>query len=136
MRVKGAGRPTLEQKDPLVWEALNALMDPVTRGDPMSPLRWTTKLTVKLSEVLALAGHQMCPMTVARLLKDHGYSLQANAKKLEGRQHRGTRRPVYLSGRAGQCVRGRWAAGDFGRHEEEGEHWEVLQWRCGVLTSG
>ncbi|TQO19816.1 DDE family transposase [Rhodoglobus vestalii] len=85
--MKGAGRPTLEQKDPLVWEALNALVDPVTRGDPMSPLRWTTKSTVKLADTLTSQGHQVGPKTVARLLKDHGYSLQANAKKLEGRQH-------------------------------------------------
>ncbi|TQO19846.1 DDE family transposase [Rhodoglobus vestalii] len=87
VRMKGAGRPTLEQKDPLVWEALNALVDPVTRGDPMSPLRWTTKSTVKLADTLTSQGHQVGPKTVARLLKDHGYSLQANAKKLEGRQH-------------------------------------------------
>ena len=87
VRVKGAGRPSVEQIDPQVWAALDALVDPVTRGDPMSPLRWTTKSTVKLAEALTAQGHRVGPKTVARLLKDHGYSLQANAKKLEGAQH-------------------------------------------------
>ena len=87
VRVKGAGRPSAERKDPHVWAALDALVDPVTRGDPMSALRWTTKSTVKLAEALTAAGHRVGPKTVARLLKDHGYSLQANAKKLEGAQH-------------------------------------------------
>jgi len=87
VRVKGAGRPSAERKDPHVWATLDALVDPVTRGDPMSALRWTTKSTVKLAEALTAAGHRVGPKTVARLLKDHGYSLQANAKKLEGAQH-------------------------------------------------
>lgn len=87
VRAKGAGRPSVERIDPQVWAALDALVDPVTRGDPMSPLRWTTKSTVTLAEALTAAGHRVGPKTVARLLKDHGYSLQANAKKLEGAQH-------------------------------------------------
>jgi hypothetical protein len=70
-----------------VWAALDALVDPVTRGDPMSPLRWTTKSTVKLAEALTAQGHPVGPLAVARLLKNHGYSLQANAKKLEGGRH-------------------------------------------------
>lgn len=87
VRLKGAGRPAAEAKDPQVWAALDKLVSPVTRGDPMSALRWTTKSTVKLADTLAEQGHPVGPKTVARLLKDHGYSLQANAKKLEGRQH-------------------------------------------------
>ena len=87
VRAKGAGRPPVERIDPQVWAALDALVDPVTRGDPMSLLRWTTKSTVNLSEALTAQGHRVGPKTVARLLKDHGYSLQANAKKLEGAQH-------------------------------------------------
>ena len=70
-----------------VRAALDALVDPVTRGDPMSPLRWTTKSTVKLADTLTQRGHPVGPKTVARLLKDHGYSLQANAKTIEGAQH-------------------------------------------------
>lgn len=53
----------------------------------MSPLRWTTKSTVKLADELSAQGHRVGPKTVARLLKDHDYSLQANTKTIEGRQH-------------------------------------------------
>jgi hypothetical protein len=53
----------------------------------MSPLRWTTKSTVKLAEELTARGHEVAPTTVARLLKDNGYSLQANSKTIEGKQH-------------------------------------------------
>jgi Rhodopirellula transposase DDE domain len=87
VRAKGAGRPAVQDKDPGVWPALEKLVDPVTRGDPMSPLRWTTKSTVKLADELSAQGHRAGPKTVARLLKDHDYSLQANTKTIEGRQH-------------------------------------------------
>jgi hypothetical protein len=87
VRAKGAGRPPVQDKDPEVWPALEKLVDPMTRGDPMSPLRWTTKSTAKLADELTTQGHQVGPKTVARLLKDHDYSLQANAKTLEGKQH-------------------------------------------------
>jgi len=87
VRAKGAGRPAVQDKDPGVWPALEKLVDPVTRGDPMSPLRWTTKSTVKLADELSAQGHRVGPKTVARLLKDHDYSLQANTKTIEGRQH-------------------------------------------------
>jgi hypothetical protein len=87
VRAKGAGRPSAEDKDPRVWPALEKLVDPVTRGDPMSPLRWTTKSTVKLADELTAQGYRVGPKTVARLLKDHDYSLQANTKTIEGKQH-------------------------------------------------
>src|SRR6266568_1616365 len=87
VRAKGAGRPSVEDKDPRVWPALEKLVDPVTRGDPMSPLRWTTKSTVKLADELTAQGYRVGPKTVARLLKDHDYSLQANTKTIEGKQH-------------------------------------------------
>jgi hypothetical protein len=87
VRAKGAGRPSVQDKDPGVWPALERLVDPVTRGDPMSPLRWTTKSTVNLADELTAQGHRVGPKTVARLLKDHDYSLQGNTKTLEGKQH-------------------------------------------------
>jgi hypothetical protein len=87
VRAKGAGRKPVEHHDPGLWPALDQLVDPETRGDPMSRLRWTTKSTVKLSDELAARGHRAGPDTVARLLKDHDYSLQGNAKTIEGRQH-------------------------------------------------
>jgi Rhodopirellula transposase DDE domain len=87
VRAKGAGRKPVEHQDPGLWPALDKLVDPETRGDPMSRLRWTTKSTVKLADELAAQGHQVGPDTVARLLKDHDYSLQGNAKTIEGRQY-------------------------------------------------
>jgi hypothetical protein len=87
VRARGAGRKPAEQIDPELWPALDRLVDPETRGDPMSRLRWTTKSTVKLAEELTAQGHRVGSDTVARLLKDHDYSLQANAKTIEGRQH-------------------------------------------------
>ena len=87
VRRPGAGRRAAEVVDPTLWDALDALVDPVTRGDPMSALRWTTKSTANLAAALAAAGHQVSPSTVGKLLKANGYSLQANAKTVEGRQH-------------------------------------------------
>jgi DDE family transposase len=87
VRAKGAGRKSVEHHDPGLWPALDALVDPETRGDPMSRLRWTTKSTVKLAGELAAQGHPVGPDTVARLLREHDYSLQGNAKTIEGRQH-------------------------------------------------
>ena len=84
---RGAGRKPAEQTDPELWPALDKLVDPETRGDPMSRLRWTTKSTVKLADELTAHGHRVGPDTVARLLKDHDYSLQGNAKTIEGKQH-------------------------------------------------
>jgi len=87
VRAKGAGRKPVEHHDPGLWPALDKLVDPETRGDPMSRLRWTTKSTVRLAEELSAQGHEVGPNTVARLLKDHDYSLQGNAKTIEGKQH-------------------------------------------------
>jgi len=66
VRRPGGGRPTAAVLDPTLWEALDALVDPVTRGDPESALRWTTKSTKKLASQLAASGHQASPTTVAK----------------------------------------------------------------------
>jgi Rhodopirellula transposase DDE domain len=87
VRGPGAGRPRAEAVDPGLPAALDRLVSPGTRGDPESPLRWTTKSTARLSEELEEAGHRVGPDTVGRLLKDAGYSLQGNAKVVEGKQH-------------------------------------------------
>jgi hypothetical protein len=68
-------------------EDLDRLIDPVTRGDPESPLRWTSKSGAKLAEALRAMGHEVVDRTVLRLLKAKGYSLQANKKTREGAQH-------------------------------------------------
>jgi Rhodopirellula transposase DDE domain len=87
VRAPGAGRPQAEALNPELVPALERLVDPDTRGDPESPLRWTTKSTANLADALTEAGHPVSPDTVGRLLKQAGYSLQGNAKTIEGRQH-------------------------------------------------
>jgi hypothetical protein len=67
--------------------ALESLVDPVTRGDPESPLRWTSKSTRKLAEELTQQGHPVSPQKVGQMLHELGYSLQATSKKIEGAQH-------------------------------------------------
>jgi hypothetical protein len=87
IRRPGGGRKFLEDTDPGLWGALDALIDPVTRGDPESPLRWTCKSTRRLAEELTRQGHSVSARTVAALLHEMGYSLQANRKTREGGQH-------------------------------------------------
>ena len=87
VRAAGGGRKRLTETDPGLAVALEALVDPETRGDPCSPLRWTTKSTRVLAQALTEAGHPCSHMRVAELLHELGYSLQGNAKALEGKQH-------------------------------------------------
>ena len=86
-RRAGGGRKSALQKDPALAAALDALVDPATRGDPESPLRWTCRSTRNLAAALTAAGHPVSERTVAALLAQDGFSLQANAKTSEGRQH-------------------------------------------------
>ena len=85
---RSTGLRPFDVAHPEVWPALEKLVDPVTRGDPESPLRWTCKSTHVLAEEL-YAQHQITisDKTVAKLLKEHGYSLQAPNKAVEGAQH-------------------------------------------------
>ena len=87
VRAPGGGRKRLTDTDLQLVPALMALVDPESRGDPQSPLRWTLKSTRELARALARAGHACSAPTVARLLKAEGYSLQGNAKVAEGAQH-------------------------------------------------
>jgi hypothetical protein len=87
IRRPGGGRRPLAEKDPALLAALEALVEPTTRGDPQAPLRWTCKSTRKLAEELAGQGHPVCHRTVAALLDHLGYSLQANRKTREGASH-------------------------------------------------
>jgi hypothetical protein len=87
IRRPGGGRPCLTTTDRSLLHDLQHLVDPATRGDPMSPLRWTCKSTRHLAEALAGLGHDVSHQTVARLLTDLGYSLQANRKTEEGKDH-------------------------------------------------
>jgi hypothetical protein len=87
LRVAGGGRKRCIEADPELMEALEQLVDPVTRGDPESPLRWTCKSTTQLAMVLTQQGHTVSPRTVGRLLNADGYSLQSNRKTKEGANH-------------------------------------------------
>ena len=87
IRRPGGGRKTAPTHDPALLVALEALVDPDTRGDPMSPLRWTCKSTRQLAAALAERGHQVSHQTVAALLRAADYSLQAPVKTREGAQH-------------------------------------------------
>ncbi len=81
------GRTPILEREPGLWEALERLVDPVTRGDPESPLRWTSKSGAKLAQALREMGHDVVDRTVLRLLKAKGYSLQVNRKTREGESH-------------------------------------------------
>jgi len=87
IRRTGGGRKPLAQRDPTLLADLEALVDPATRGHPETPLRWTCKSTAKLAAALGERGHRIDARTVAHLLKEQHYSLQANQKTLEGTTH-------------------------------------------------
>lgn len=110
-RSPGGGRKPLTEHDPKLVEALGLLVEPTTRGDPMSPLRWTCKSTRKLAMALRAQGHRVSHTKIAQLLEGLGYSLQANRKTLEGKsnpdrdaQFRYINRCVKVFQRAGQPV--------------------------------
>jgi transposase len=86
-RRPGAGRKRREFEQPQLVESLERLVDSGTRGDPMSPLRWTCKSTRTLADELSRQGFSVSANTVGRLLQECGYSLQANSKTIEGKQH-------------------------------------------------
>jgi hypothetical protein len=109
VRRVGGGRKPLTVTDPALLAALLALVEPTRRGDPESPLCWTTLSTRRLAAELTAAGHRVGADTVARLLRDQGFSLQANAKTLEGAQHPDRDAQFsYLNDQAGEHL----AAGD------------------------
>lgn len=87
VRRRGAGRPSTTAAHPKLAAALQRLVDPATRGDPSSPLRWTSKSTTKLAEALGDEGFSVSHDTVGRMLREMGYSLQAPRKTLEGGDH-------------------------------------------------
>ena len=92
IRRPGAGRPRIQQDQPGIQAALEALVDPLTRGDPTSPLRWTCKSRAKLAAALTEQGWRVSSTTVGRLLHRLGYRLQSPRKRLKlpqlcGAQH-------------------------------------------------
>src|SRR5215813_5150678 len=87
LRRPGGGRRSLVAQDPELLKALEALVEPVTRGEPMGPLRWTCKSAARLAMELQTQGHTVSERSINRLLHALGYSLQSNRKTLEGSQH-------------------------------------------------
>ena len=87
VRRPGGGRKRAADLDPGLLPALLALVEPQERGDPMSPLRWTTLSTRNLADELTRQGHKVSEGTVGTLLRQEGFSLQGNAKTVEGKQH-------------------------------------------------
>jgi hypothetical protein len=87
IRAAGGGRKPLTDKDPTRLHALDALVEPSTRGDPQSPLRWTCKSTPRLAKELQRKGHAVSQRSVCDLLALLGYSLQATRKIHEGGRH-------------------------------------------------
>jgi hypothetical protein len=87
IRKAGAGRKPLSEKDPVLLADLDRLVAPATRGDPMSPLRWTCKSTTRLAGELRRSGHRVSQRSVWSLLSQLGYSMQSNRKTREGSDH-------------------------------------------------
>src|SRR3954447_4175121 len=87
VRRAGAGRPRLTDIDPTLLDDLQALVDPETRGDPTSALRWTSKSLVKIAGALSGIGHQVSDVTAGKLLKGLGFRRHANVKTREGSDH-------------------------------------------------
>ena len=87
VRRAGAGNKPIRETNPDIERDLEKLLDDNTRGDPQSPLRWTSKSTAKLAAGLVSFGHHVSALTVQRVLKSMGFSLQANRKTREGKQH-------------------------------------------------
>jgi len=105
VRRPGGGRRLATENDPQLLAALESLLEPVTRGDPESPLRWTCKSTRRLAEELTRRQHPVGPRTVAALLHQAGYSLQANRKTREGLSHPDRNAQFeYINARVARCL--------------------------------
>ena len=118
VRRPGGGRKRAADLDTGLLPAPLALVEPDERGDPVSPLRWTTKSTRRLAAELAAQGHAVFADTVAGLLRAEGFSLQANVKTAEAKQHPDRDAQFrYISEQAG--LPGRWRPGDQRGHQEE-----------------
>jgi hypothetical protein len=87
IRKHGGGRKSIAKTDENFRKDLESLIEPLTRGDPESPLRWTCKSVRRLANELNKMGHKVSSMTISREMKEMGYSLQGNKKVLEGASH-------------------------------------------------
>ena len=136
IRAPGGGRPGIEQDQPGVLAALEALVDPLTRGDPTSPLRWTCKSRAKLAAALSEQGWRVSSTTVGRLLHRLGYRLQSVRKRQEGTVHPDRNEQFEHNQCDGEPVSGHRTAGDLGRHQEEGAGRELFECGPGMAAEG
>jgi hypothetical protein len=135
VRRPGGGRKRAADLDPGLRPALLALAEPDMRGDPMSPLRWTVKSTRALAAELARQGHRVSADTVADLLHEEDFSLQGNAKTLEGRQHPDRDAQFrYINDQ----VKAHQGSGDpvVSGHQEEGTGRGIQERRPGMAPEG
>ena len=127
VRRSGGGRKSAAELD---RNLVPALVEPDERGDPESPLRWTTKLLRHLAGELGREGHRASAPTVGRLLRDNGFSLQGNAKVLEGEQH--PDRDAQFRYISQHKSPGGGRAGDQRGHQEAGAAGQAADGRAGV----
>ena len=133
-RRPGGGRKRAEDRDEQLIAAFESLIDPVTRGDRMSPLRWTAKSIRALTGALRDRGHTVSDIVTRRLLRESGYSLQANAKTTEGGQHPDRDAQFgYLNDQATDHLATR-RPGDQRRHQEERTGRGLQEQRTGVAA--
>ena len=135
VRRAGGGRKRLAEIDPGLAPALEALVEDSVRGDPESPLTWTTRSAQYLAGELAAAGHPCSPSTCWRLLERAGYTRRRTPRRPR-RRHTRTGTPVPVHRRAGPGVPGRRAAGDQRGRQEEGAGRELRAGRAGVGAAG
>ena len=137
IRRPGGGRYSIAATDRTLLRDLQRLIDPATRGDPMSPLLWTCKSTRNLADALAELGHDLSHQTVSRLLVELGHSLQSNRKTLEGQDHpdrdaqfEHINRKVRSLQRRGQPVVSVDAKKKelIGNYKNPGQEWEPRGW--------
>ena len=125
IRQKGGGRKKASLKDPDLLLDLEKLLEPVTRGDPQSPLRWTCKSVRNLADELRAQGHEVSHMLVAELLHEQKYSLQANRKTKEGSSHPDRNAQFeYINAKATEFLKSRQPAisVDTKKKEQVGEY--------------
>ncbi len=124
VRRAGGGRHSLVRHDPQLPALLESLVEPLTRGDPESPLRWTCKSTRTLADELAEQRPRISHEKVAQLLRQMDYSLQSNRRDRGGSGSSGSGRPVPAHQPAGARSTATRPAGYFGGHQEEGVGWK------------
>ena len=136
IRRPGAGRKRVEDTNPELVVTMELLIEPLTRGDPESPLRWTCKSLRKLSSELRELGFKVTPGEVGELLRGLGYSLQSNRKTRDGADHPDRNAPVPTHRPQGPRLPSPRAARDLRRHQEEGVDRRLQERRPRVVSEG